>query len=197
MVSYKHLKLPDSRKYHGPAPIHKRIFALIIDLLIVNFIIVTPFTGIVAKLFPDRNQITYEFLMSNQEVAAVLYLVLFFISLLILLYFVLFETKMGQTIGKMILNIYVVKIPQSSVSDSLSLLSSPGQKIRFKAINLNDESSKIDLLSALLRNLIVIPFFPFIALWIIDPFYMFFNKRGQRFLEILSSTVTIEYVHLN
>ncbi len=43
---------------------------------------------------------------------------------------------------------------------------------------------------SLVRNLFVLPFFPFNLLWIIEPLYLFF--KGQRILEKLTSTNTVE-----
>ena len=70
---------------------------------------------------------------------------------------------MQQTIGKMLMKIYVV-------SDTKTL--NPWQ--------------------LLVRNLVFIPIFPFVLLWLIDPLFMFFTKTNQRLSEILSKTRVVE-----
>ena len=70
---------------------------------------------------------------------------------------------MSQTIGKMLMKVYVA-------SDNNTL----------KAWQL------------LARNLVFIPIFPFVLLWILDPLFMFFTKTNQRLTEILSKTRVVE-----
>jgi len=45
----------------------------------------------------------------------------------------------------------------------------------------------------LIRNLFIIPFFPFSLLWIIEPLYLFF--KGRRLLEKLTNTNTVEVLN--
>ena len=73
------------------------------------------------------------------------------------------KKRMGQTIGKMLMKIYVV-------SDNQDL----------KAWQL------------LTRSIVFIPIFPFILLWVLDPLFMFFTKTNQRLSEILSKTKVVE-----
>ena len=70
---------------------------------------------------------------------------------------------MSQTIGKMLMKVYVV-------SD-------------------NKDLKRWQLLT---RNLVFIPIFPFVLLWILDPLFMFFTKTNQRLTEILSKTRVVE-----
>jgi uncharacterized RDD family membrane protein YckC len=84
-------------------------------------------------------------------------------SILIILYFLMLEIKMSQTIGKMLMKVYVV-------SDNKEL----------KAWQL------------LARNLVFIPIFPFVLLWILDPLFMLFTKTNQRLSEILGKTRVVE-----
>ena len=44
----------------------------------------------------------------------------------------------------------------------------------------------------LARNIVFIPIFPFILLWVLDPLFMFFTKTNQRLSEILSKTKVVE-----
>jgi uncharacterized RDD family membrane protein YckC len=186
MVSYKSLNLPEEKKFLGPASIFKRLFAFIIDIMLINILIASPFMKILRKILPSENVVDYSWLMSNKEVAGTLYTVMFFISMLALLYFTLMDYKLGQTVGKMIMNIYVVKLPE--------LNPKTGKIKSLKKIKQDD--AKVNLINAAIRNLLVIPFFPFVLLWILDPIYMIFNKNAQRFSEKISNTMTVEVMSL-
>lgn len=66
---------------------------------------------------------------------------------------------MSQTIGKKLMNIYVVS-------------------------NINN----LKRWQLFVRNLVFVPIFPFDLLMILDPIFMFFTKTNQRLTEILSKT---------
>lgn len=70
---------------------------------------------------------------------------------------------MTQTIGKMLMKIYVVS-----------------------------DNANIKTWQLFTRNLVFIPIFPFVLLWVLDPLLMFFTKTNQRLSEILSKTKTVE-----
>ena len=70
---------------------------------------------------------------------------------------------MSQTIGKKIMNIYVV-----------------------------GDSEKPGKWQLLIRNLFFIPIFPFDLLFIVDPIFMLFTKSNQRLTEILGKTRVVE-----
>lgn len=134
------------------ASMFKRLFALIIDLIVINIIIVSPFKEILMK-FVETTTINF-----NQVIPSHIYTTITFISIVALLYFAIFQSRMQQTLGMMLLNIKVDK--------------------------------KIGLGKAIVRNLFILPFFPFSLLWIIEPLYLHF--RGNRLLENLTHTRTIE-----
>ena len=73
------------------------------------------------------------------------------------------EGLLRQSIGKIFTNIYVVS-----------------------------ETKELKLWQLLVRNLFLIPFFPFVLLWIVDPAFMFFTKDNKRLSEILSKTKVVE-----
>jgi uncharacterized RDD family membrane protein YckC len=79
----------------------------------------------------------------------------------------MFEFKIRQTPGKMLLNLYVIADGKKE---------GPG------------------FIQTLIRNLIFIPIFPFSLLWIIDPLYMIFT--GRRLTELLSKTRVIEEIKI-
>lgn len=183
MIDYKKLNLPQERRFLGPASVLKRIFAFIVDIMLINLIIASPFMKIIERVVP-KEVISYEWLVANSDITGTLYLTLFFISILGLLYFTIFDCKLGQTIGKMIMNIYVVNTPQADPNT--------GRKKK----KLDEKDMHINILNAMVRNLIVIPFFPFILLWILDPVYMLLNKNSQRLSEKISNTMTVELMNL-
>lgn len=161
----KRLNLPQERTLIGPALLWKRIAAFFIDIVIINLIILFPFRALFQKIIPKDYSFSeaYKFLSSSTNYSGFLASVSFVISILIILYFFMLENKSQQTIGKMLMKIYV-------------------------ASNTNN-LKKWQLLA---RNLVFIPLFPFVLLWILDPLFMFFTKSNQRLTEILSRTRVVE-----
>ncbi len=161
----KRLNLPKERTFIGPALLWKRIAAFFIDMMIINLIVLFPFRSLFQNIIPKDYSFSeaYKFLSSSTNYAGFMTSVSFIMSVLIILYFLMLEKKMSQTIGKMLMKIYVA-------SDNNTL----------KAWQL------------LIRNLVFIPIFPFVLLWILDPLFMFFTKTSQRLSEILSKTRVVE-----
>lgn len=177
---------PAQKKYLIPASVFKRIGAFAIDLLILNVFVMGPFSGIFESL-SDGSDITFSSLMQNESVMQVMSSVLVVISILSLVYFVVLQLKFAQTIGMMILNIYAIKIPteqqivHAKKAKKMDVLKAADQfRLRF--------------FDALIRNMFILPFFPFIILWIVDPIYYFFSKSQQRFTESISKTTVVEFV---
>jgi len=140
----------------------KRMFAFIIDLLIINIVIIYPFRGVFIKYFSGIS-IAQSFSSNNIIVPTDAYWAIFIISILALLYFTFFDYYLGQTPGKMLLKI--------------------------KVISTKDKDESINMWRALLRNCYVLPFFPFYIFWFVEPIYLAFYK--ERFLEKISSTKTV------
>ena len=63
-----------------------------------------------------------------------------------------------------------------------------------KLLNLYVESQTKELKywQLLVRSMFLIPLFPFVLLWVIDPIVMLFTKDSQRLSEILSKTKVVE-----
>lgn len=142
----------------------KRILALLIDIFVVGFVIMAPFRKLFQKLVPlDGFSDTYAYLESNPAIAMKINIISLFAIFLLLLYFILQEYFIGQTLGKKLMKIYVTDIAEK----------------------------KPKLWQCIVRNLAVIPIFPFIILWVVDPLYMFFKK--QRLSDIIAKTKVIEY----
>lgn len=158
------LNLPKERTFIGPASVWKRLLAFVADLLIINLIIFFPFKRILQRAVPEFGSYSeaYSFLSSNQSYTTTLTMVSLVMSLFAVLYFVLLEKKLGQTPGKMLFNISVIS-----------------------------DMKKASFWQFLVRSLFIIPVFPFVLLWIIDPLFMFFTKTNQRLSEIISKTKTV------
>ncbi|MAG38722.1 hypothetical protein CMO90_01410 [Candidatus Woesearchaeota archaeon] len=152
------LKLPKKRLLKRDAPILKRLASFIFDLLIINIIIISPFQ----KVFPitTNSSLTEMIAQIQQLVGTNIYISLFFISILILAYFTVFQLKLAQTPGMMLLKLKV--------------------------------EGKLTIAKTILRNIFVIPFFPFFILWIVEPIHLLI--RGHRFLEEVTKTKTIEEI---
>ncbi|PIN68596.1 hypothetical protein COV93_08920, partial [Candidatus Woesearchaeota archaeon CG11_big_fil_rev_8_21_14_0_20_43_8] len=82
---------------------------------------------------------------------------------IMILYFALTEFKLGQSFGKMLLQLRV-----------------------------RSDTKDLRLYQCLLRSIFLIPVFPFILLWIADPLSMAFTKDSRRLSEILSKTRTVQ-----
>ena len=136
------LNLPKKRTFSNQAPIWKRVASFVIDLLILQFIVLGPFAGTLQnKLTSGDFQSNYEFLITNPEVINGLSGLFFAIFIFIFAYFVIFEFKLKQTPGKILLNLYLKPV----------------------------DKDKITFLKVIVRNLAAIPVFPLSILWIVDP----------------------------
>jgi uncharacterized RDD family membrane protein YckC len=91
-----------------PSPLWKRVFAYFLDVVIINFIVVMPFRPLLssvpsAKTFSAfRQQLVSRAALSTDTVV-----VLLIIAALSILYWAVFEYKLGQSVGKMAFNIHV------------------------------------------------------------------------------------------
>ena len=161
----KMLNLPKERTFVGPALLWKRIAAFFIDMVIINLVVLFPFRSLFQDIIPKDYSFSeaYKLLSSSTNYAGFITSVSFMMSILVMLYFFMLEKKMGQTIGKMLMKIYVV-----SGNNSLKTW------------------------QLLARNLVFIPIFPFVLLWVLDPLFMFFTKTSQRLSEILGRTKVVE-----
>lgn len=159
------LNLPKEKTFIGPALVWKRIAAFFIDMIVINLVVLFPFRKLFQSIVPKNYSFSeaYKFLSASTSYTGFITSVSFIMAMFIISYFFMFEGKMGQTIGKALMRIYVV-------SDSTAL--KPWQ--------------------LLTRNLVFIPIFPFVLLWALDPLFMFFTKTNQRLTEILSKTRVVE-----
>ena len=145
------------------ASILKRLFAFVIDILIIDIVVLFPFTGLIDRIIPDIGSFskTFEFLSNSSSNSITL--IVFIAAAFAILYFVILEKKLGQSPGKMLFNLYV-----------------------------KSQTKDLKYWQLFVRSMFLIPFFPFILLWVIDPIVMFFTKENQRLSEILSKTKDVE-----
>ena len=161
------LKLPGARKITRNASLIKRGVAFMLDLTIINLIIAYPLKGYLNELLPTFASFneTYNYFLANQGLSYGLLSISFAISILSIAYFTILEKNIGQSIGKKLLHLKVVSLDK-----------------------------KPKTWKYIIRSLLLIPVFPFILLWIIDPIYLFFNTEGQRLMESISKTKVIEEI---
>jgi uncharacterized RDD family membrane protein YckC len=88
------------------------------------------------------------------------YYALILISLLALLYFTFSEYYIGQTVGMMLVNIQAIST-----------------------------QGNVGLLKAFIRNCFILPFFPFVLLWLVELIHLIFYK--ERLLEKITGTKTV------
>ncbi len=103
------LNLPKEKSFVGPATAFKRVMAFLIDLFIIYFIIGFPLNNLLKKLMPPAESFTdnFKYLFYTDSSAAILFAI-FSLELICILYFVILEHKLGQSIGKIVMKIHVV-----------------------------------------------------------------------------------------
>ena len=138
-----------------------------LDLTIINLIIAYPLKDYMNSLIPTLSSLTetYEYFLSNQELSYGLLSISIAISILSIAYFTILESNIGQSIGKKLLHLKVISLDK-----------------------------KPKTWKYIIRSLLLIPVFPFILLWFVDPIYIFFNTDGQRLTESVSKTKVIEEI---
>ena len=156
----KKLDLPKERQFIGPALVWKRIAAFLIDMMILNLVVLFPFRRLFQGMLPKEYSFSEAYKsFAGTMSASYISWISFAMSVLAILYFFMLERKMSQTIGKRLMRIYVA-----------------------------GDAGKLKAWQLLARNIVFMPIFPFILLWILDPLFMVFSKTNQRLSEILSKT---------
>ncbi len=159
------IKIGRGKTFTAQASMLKRALAFIADILIIDFFILFPFRGAFEKIIPETGSFskTLELLSSNPEHNASITIIVLAAAFLAILYFMILEKKIGQTVGKMVFNLYV-----------------------------ESQTKELKYWQLFARSVFLMPVFPFVLLWVIDPMVMFFTKESQRLSEILSRTRVVE-----
>ena len=170
MPRKKGLDLPGERVVAGPAQVWKRLGAFLVDMLILDFTVLLPFQKVLGKLLPIENGFgrMYESLLANEGLAGRLITLSVAMSVFMVLYFAILETKIRTTPGK-----YLFKISVQGYDKELKFW------------------------QAVVRSLFLVPVFPFFLLWVLDPLFLIFSKSSQRLSEIFSKTRTVEMYRVN
>jgi len=147
----------------APASVLKRILAFIFDIILLEFIVVFPFR----KIF--LSQIPMDSITETADFFAI-------------------NPETTTTL-------YI----SSGIVAALAIIYFSVLEWRFQQtvgkmlFGLYVTDKKLNLMQCVLRNIFLVPFFPFILLWITEPLFMFFNKEHQRLLEIFTKTKVVEY----
>lgn len=159
------LNLPEDREFTGPSLLWKRVIAFLIDLLAINFFVLIPFKPFFSELSPANASFSqiYDYLNSNPNFISRITIISIFMSFMIMLYFISFEAKFGQSIGKKLMSLRV-----------------------------RSQTGKLKLWQHFIRNILFLPIFPFVLLWLLDPLFMLFSKSKQTLTEILSKTEVVQ-----
>ncbi len=133
-----------------PCSLFKRFTAFLIDILILEIVVFGSLTKIAEKLIPKDVSFS-NIIGSNAQLSSAITTISVYIFLIYLVYFTWLEFKFGQTIGKIMMGIFV----KSETKENLTLL------------------------RVLISNAIFLPLMPFILFfWILDLGYLIFtNKR--------------------
>ena len=145
----------------------KRFLSFVIDMVVV-VIIMMPLSYQIAASNPNLS-LDLSLSSINNYLGNFSLMMNIVMSLVMLFYFAILESIVGQTLGKAIFGIYVI---------------SPKKK-----------NFKVSFFQAAVR---VLPFLPlFNIILIVDVAAIFFNRRFQRLCEILSKTFTVSLVDAN
>ena len=152
------------KPFLAKAFILKRAAAFFIDMVIINTIILIPFRKVFERIIPESESFlkTLEY-FSNITNSTSITIVLLAVSFISILYFIILEKNLGQSVGKIIFNLYV-----------------------------KSQTKDLKYWQLFVRSIFLIPIFPFALLWIIDPIVLIFTKNHQRLSEILSGTKVVE-----
>lgn len=160
------LHLPKQRVTTVPAPIFRRFLAFVLDMLVLDLAVAGPFRRLFLGLFGGGSMADIQRIVeSSQSLSLLVMSLLLLLGILFLLYFTILEFTLGQTLGKRLFRLRVE----------------------------NDQKRKQPW-QYVVRSLFVIPVFPFLILWVIDPIHMLFSIEGRRWTEKLSRTRVVQDV---
>ncbi len=158
------LSLPTQRITTVPASLFRRFLAFLLDLLVLDLVVAGPFRGVFVGIFGKQELRDVMAVMEADLWTSFLaQMLLLMLGLLVLLYFMILEFTVGQTLGKRVFRMRV-----------------------------QDDSKQKKIWHYIVRSLFVIPVFPFVILWIVDAIHMLFSIEGRRWTEKLSKTRVVQ-----
>jgi uncharacterized RDD family membrane protein YckC len=153
------------------APIWRRVTAFLLDYIIINSLILFPFNNLMQRILKTDNIFEIMSMMGSRSGnISGLVIISLFMGMISLLYFSIIEWKSFQSIGKIIMKIFVI---------------STNKKIN------NKEMPKLTFIQSVLRSLPVLFFFIFPILAMVDIISLLFNKEKLRIMEKISNTKTV------
>jgi len=158
-----------SKAFLMPASIWKRAAAFIVDLAIIDIILFAQFRGIFTGIIGNHVSFSDAIaaLTASQDSLNALMKVGTYMTVLVLLYFTLLEWRIQQTPGKMLMGVFLMS------------------------------DKKLGFWQVLLSNLTLVPFFPFVLLWVVDAAYVLFSRNNQRFMENVARVNLVEMKVVN
>jgi len=166
------LNLPEKKLVIAPASFWKRMLAFGIDLLVIDFFILSLFSPVAEALVDTADFASvYNFIQSGAAQSEALAFAFLLVALMAWAYFALMNYASGQTMGCLIMNLYVVE-------------------------HKGQDFMRPKLWQCFLRNMFTIPVFPFVFFLVIDPIYLIFARKGKRITEWVSSTRVVEMFEL-
>lgn len=159
------LNLPKKKTYLLNVSLPRRVLAFLIDLIILDFFVMSVYSLSVERMLPKvgfSELMTY--LQATPVVLSKAILLLTLLGLTIFAYFTYSQYKFSQTIGM--------------------------HAFKLQIVSSEKKKKEVTLSQFLIRNLHVLPFFPFIFLWIIEPIYL--AIYNERLLEKWSKTKLVE-----
>lgn len=159
--------MPKKKPFYAQASIWKRLAAFLVDMAIVNIIILFPFRNVLEKAIPDPKSLSSTIDFFMNQQGIGMTMMMLSVAFITILYFAKMERGLGQTPGKMLFSLYVMT-----------------------------QEKEASAWQFYVRSMFLIPIFPFVLLWIIDPIVIFFTSENRRLSEILSKTKTVEKYNL-
>ncbi len=182
-------KRTSPRKLHlMQASVLRRLLAFILDLAILNIFVLSPFNRLISRAAGNGSAMNiYQSILMDPELMASLTSIMVASTLVMLVYFIVLQRKLSQTLGMMLMGIYTIKIPMMQRQAGAAR-----RRLSLEEAAELSKQFKLGFFDALLRNIFLIPFAPFIFLWILDPMFMLLNRNAQRLTEYLSQTMVVE-----
>jgi uncharacterized RDD family membrane protein YckC len=160
------LNLPKTQSFIAPASLFRRLIAYAVDFLIIRFVILIPFDALFKKIIPVQEQgfmAVYHYVQNTPGISRVLFSITLAVSIMIILYFTIFEYKTQQTPGKMLMKQWIVP-----------------------------ENKDLTFFNYLVSNLTFLLVFPFIILLLIDLIHMIYSAKNQRLMEKISGILVMQ-----
>jgi len=154
------VKLPKMHVANN-APLLKRILAFIVDMIIVELFVISPFSRVLkGSMVEGSFTEVLDHITSNEVLFGNLLPVVVAVTFMTLAYFAIFEFKYQQTIGKMIFKLKVVSI-----------------------------SGKLNMSQCIVRALIVLPFYFVTVVDVIYALFNAENQRALEYFSKTKTVV--------